>query len=170
MTTGLTSRSPAPVGKASGRNVFCENAQTVSPEDTDSLHLPKGARGAMITDVTPDSPAGKAGVQRGDVVLAYNGRSVASWEELRLQIAETLPETQVKLSISRDGKALTVEASLAKFDEKPDELIEGVDVTPLTEEVRGRLRVPARFDGLLVKAVRGKAGDGVSGVGNGFGL
>jgi Do/DeqQ family serine protease len=129
------------------------NAQTVSPEDTDSLHLAKGARGAMITDVTPDSPAGKAGIQRGDVVLAYNGRPVASWEELRLQIAETMPETKVKLSISRDGNARTIDATLAKFDEKPDELIDGVDVTPLTEEFRVRLRIPARFDGLVVKAV-----------------
>lgn len=129
------------------------NAQTVPAEDTDSLHLPKGARGAMITDVSPNSPAAVAGLERGDVVIAFDGRPVNSWEELRLFIAGTGPGTKAKLSISREGKPLTVDVTLATVDEKPDELIPGVDVTPLTDEARARLRIPARFNGLLVRAV-----------------
>jgi Do/DeqQ family serine protease len=128
-------------------------AQAVPAEDTEALGLPKGTHGAMITDVTPDSPADKAGLKRGDVVLAFNGRTVASWEELRLIIAETMPGTKVKLSVSRNGKPLTVEAALEKFDEKPNELIPGVDVSPLTGETRRRLAIPSRFNGLLVTAV-----------------
>ena len=128
-------------------------AQAVPAEDAETLGLPKGTHGAMITDVTPDSPADKAGLKRGDVVLAFNGQAVSSWEELRLAIAETLPGTKVKLSISRNGKPITVEAALEKFDEKPNELIPGVDVTPLTSEARRRLAIPSRFDGLLVTAV-----------------
>lgn len=50
-------------------------------------------------------------------------------------------------------QSLVVEVSLAKFDERPDELIAGVNVTPLTDELRVRLRIPARFDGLLIKSV-----------------
>lgn len=129
------------------------NAQTVSAEDTESLRLPAGTRGAMITDVSPDSPASKAKIERGDVILAINGRPVASWEELRLLIAGTMPGATIKLSISRDGKPLTLEATLSKIEDKPDELISGVEVTALTDELRARLRIPARFDGLLVKDV-----------------
>lgn len=129
------------------------SAQAVPAEDTDALHLPKGTRGAMITDVTPDSPAEKAGLKRGDVVLAFNHVTVTSWEELRLIIAETTPGTKVELSISRNGKPLTITASLVKNDEKPNELLPGVDVAPLTTESRRRLGIPVRFNGLLITAV-----------------
>ena len=133
------------------------SAQAVPAEDAETLGLPKGTHGAMITDVTPGSPADKAGLKRGDVVLAYNGRTVTTWEELRLQIAETMPGTKVKLSVSRDGKPLTLEASLDKFDEKPDELIPGVNATVLTTELRRRLGVPSRFDGLVITSVDEKS-------------
>ena len=129
------------------------SAQAVPAEDTDALHLPKGTRGAMITDVTPDSPAEKAGLKRGDVVLAFNGQKVTSWEELRLIIAETVPGTKVDLSVSRNGKPLTISAALAKNDEKPNELLPGVDVTVLTSENRRRMGIPVRFNGLLVTSV-----------------
>ena len=122
-------------------------------EDAETLKLPKGTRGVMITDVTPDSPADHAGLKRGDVILAFNAQPVTSWEELRLVIAETLPGTKIQLSISRDGKPLNVEASLAKNDEKPDELISGVNVTPLTPEARRRHGIPTRFNGLMITSV-----------------
>ncbi|RFC42450.1 MAG: serine protease Do/serine protease DegQ [Verrucomicrobia bacterium] len=141
------------------------SAQTVIADDAAALGLPAGTRGAMITDVTPDSPADKAGLKRGDVVLTYNEHPVLSWEELRLMIAETMPNSAVRLGVSRalDPKAtgpdkagrtsIKVEVNLTKFDEKPDELISGVNVMPLTEELRARLRIPIRFDGLLIKSV-----------------
>ena len=129
------------------------SAQAVPADDTEALHLPKGTRGAMITDVTPDSPAEKAGLKRGDVILAFNHVSIVSWEDLRLVIAETTPGTKVELTISRDGKPLTISAALAKNDEKPNELLPGVDVSPLTSENRRRLGIPVRFNGLLVTAV-----------------
>jgi Do/DeqQ family serine protease len=129
------------------------NAQTTVVEDAESLGLAKGTKGVVITDVSPDSPADKAGLKRGDVVLAFNGRTTSSWEDLRLIIAEFTPGTRVKLSVSRNGKPLTVEATLGKLDEKPNELIPGVDVTVLTNEARHRLGIPARFNGLLVTAV-----------------
>lgn len=141
------------------------SAQTVIADDAAALGLPTGTRGAMITDVTPDSPADKAGLKRGDVVLTYNEHPVLSWEELRLMIAETMPNSAVRLGVSRaldpkatgpdkaGRKSIKVEVNLTKFDEKPDELISGVNVMPLTEELRARLRIPIRFDGLLIKSV-----------------
>ncbi len=129
------------------------SAQTVAAEDAETLGLPKGTRGVMLTDVSPDSPASKGGLTRGDVVLTYNGKPVASWEDLRLLIAETTPGTVVKLGISREGKPRTIEVSPSKLDEKPDEVLQGVDVTPLTDELRTQLRIPARIDGLVVKSV-----------------
>jgi serine protease Do/serine protease DegQ len=127
--------------------------QTSPAEDAETLGLPKGVRGVVITDVNPDSPADKAGLKRGDVFLSINGRAVTTGEELRLTIAETMPGTKVKLGVSRGGKTLTFEILLTKLDENPDELVPGVDVTPLNDEARLRLRIPARFDGLLIRTV-----------------
>ncbi len=140
-------------------------AQTVTVDDATALGLAMGTHGAMITDVTPGSPADKAHLKRGDVVLTYNDHPVLGWEDLRLMIAETLPESVVRLGISRavDAKAsgagkvartnMVLEVSLAKFDEKPDELIPGVDVSVLTAEQRRRLSIPSRFNGLLITSV-----------------
>jgi serine protease Do/serine protease DegQ len=129
------------------------SAQTITSEDAASLQLPRGTRGVMVTDVTPDSPASRGGLRRGDVILEFNNRPVSSWEDLRLLIAESVPGAKVFLKVARDGKIMNVEASLDKFDEKPDEFITGVDVTPLTDEIRAQLRVPPRIDGLVVKSI-----------------
>ena len=59
----------------------------------------------------------------------------------------------MKLKVSRDGKDRTIEAALGKLDEKPDELLSGVEVTPLTLEARRRLNIPTRLNGLLVTTV-----------------
>ena len=127
--------------------------QTSPAEDAETLGLPKGSRGIVITDVIPNSPADKAGLKRGDVFITLNGRKLTTGEELRLIIAETMPGTKLKLGLSRGGKPVTVEVMLTKLDEKPDELIPGVDVVPLTDELRARFRIPARFDGLMIRAV-----------------
>ena len=129
------------------------SAQAVPSEDAEALGLAKGTRGVLILEVTPGAPADKAGLKRGDVVLSIEGKGVTSWEDLRLIIAETTPGTKVKLAVSRNGKPLLVEALLAKYDEKPDELIPGVNVTALTPEVRRRNNLPARLNGLMVTSV-----------------
>jgi Do/DeqQ family serine protease len=129
------------------------SAQAVPAEDAEALKLPKGTRGVVILEVTADSPAEKAGLKRGDVLLTIDGKAVTSWEGLRNIIAESTPGTKVKLKGYRGGKPLMIEASLAKADEKPDELITGVNVTPLTAEARRRFGIPARFTGLLVTSV-----------------
>jgi serine protease Do/serine protease DegQ len=60
------------------------------------------------------------------------------------------PGTKVKIQISRGGKERTVEATLGKFDENPNSVLTGVDVAPLTVDLRRRLGIPARISGGLV--------------------
>ncbi len=78
-----------------------------------SLGLP-GVHGAMVQDVTPDSPAARAGLTTYDVVLAIEGRDVANDDELIHEIASRSPGTAVRLHVLRDGRELDLMVKLAE--------------------------------------------------------
>jgi serine protease Do len=70
-------------------------------------------RGAEVTMVDQDSPAGKSGLKEHDVILTFNGSKVESVEQLRRFIHELPPGRTVTLGVSREGKPVTVTAQLA---------------------------------------------------------
>jgi serine protease Do len=128
-------------------------SQTLTPDDAEALGLKRETKGVTVTDVTPDSPAAKAGLQRGDVILSFNGKSVGSLGDLRILIAESSPGSKVALTISHEGKERVAEVTLGRLDEKPNELLTGIEVGSLSPDARRRFNVPARLDGLLVTRV-----------------
>ncbi|MEO6005941.1 MAG: Do family serine endopeptidase [Opitutus sp.] len=128
-------------------------SETLTPDHAEALGLNRSTKGVMVTDVYPGTPAETAGIKRGDVILSINDKTVGSLRDLRVLIAQTAPGSKVKLKVSRDGKDRIVEASLSKLDEKPNEILGGVEVTPLNPEARRRLNIPARLNGLLVTGV-----------------
>jgi serine protease Do len=73
--------------------------------------------GAIVSDVAPGSPADKAGVERGDVIVEYNGQEIKSGSELPSLIAATRPGTKVQLRIVRDKKEMTVSAVVGGVEE-----------------------------------------------------
>ena len=70
-------------------------------------------RGAEITAVDSDAPAGKAGLKEHDVVLSLNGQRVESAEQMRRMIHELPAGRNLNMGISRDGHAMTLTATLA---------------------------------------------------------
>jgi len=70
--------------------------------------------GAVIAGIIPSSPADRAGLQRGDVVIAVNGQAVDSATKLRNRIALMQVGDVVNLDILRDGKELSIKARIAK--------------------------------------------------------
>jgi len=86
--------------------------QEVTHDRMAALKL-KEERGAEITMVDHDSPAGKAALKEHDVILEFNGTKVEGTEELRRLIHETPPGRTVQLLISRDGQPLTISLQLA---------------------------------------------------------
>jgi serine protease Do/serine protease DegQ len=129
------------------------STETVTADVAEQLGLPKDAKGVAITDITPDSPAEKGGLKRTDVILAINDKPVSTLEELRLLIAQMLPDTKVKIKLMRDGKERVQEVVLGKLAEKPNELIAGVNASKLTEEIRKRVGLDPRMTGLIVTEV-----------------
>lgn len=86
--------------------------QPVSSDVAEALKLQE-ARGALVADVVPNSPAAKAGLKRGDVITLYDGKPVQENDELPLMVAETELGKQVKIEVVRAGKpkefAVTIE-------------------------------------------------------------
>jgi serine protease Do len=58
----------------------------------------------LVDEVTPDSPAAVAGLRQGDVITAYNGRSIQDGRDLALAVADTPAGERVNMSILRDGR------------------------------------------------------------------
>jgi serine protease Do/serine protease DegQ len=129
------------------------STEAVTPDIAEQFGLGKDAKGVVVTDVTPGKPADKAGIRHGDVIVAVNGRAVESKDELRLRIAQMPPGSKVALQMMRDGKALPLTVTLEKFEERPDELLKGINVTPVTDEVRRQRSLDPRITGLIVKEV-----------------
>lgn len=73
----------------------------------------KDDRGAYITSVMPGTPAAKAGIQVGDVILEFNGQRVEDKEQLIRMVRETPAGKQAKISLWRNGAPVTVVATVA---------------------------------------------------------
>jgi serine protease Do len=137
---------------------------TVQPMTADiarSLQL-QDARGALVNDVQADGPAAAAGIRRGDVILAVNGVSVQSSNDLRNQVSSLAPGSPADVSLLRDGRRQSVSVKLGEVETRMtrddssgrgDAGSLGIRVTPLTPELASRLEVPASVDGLVVDQV-----------------
>ena len=124
---------------------------SVTPDVAEQLGLPKDTKGVLITDIDPGSPAEKAGVKRTDVILGVDGHPVSSHEDLRLRISQMVPGSVAKLKIIRDSKEKSIDVTLGSLNENPNELFSGVNVAPLTPEVRRRLGIADnRVTGLVI--------------------
>jgi len=69
-------------------------------------------QGVMVTNVSPDSPAGKAGILVYDIIAKFNDNAIFSQQQFTQLIQSTKPETKVKLSIIRQGKLIHQEVEL----------------------------------------------------------
>jgi serine protease Do len=73
--------------------------------------------GALVASVVDGSPAARAGVRPGDVIVEYDGRKVARSEDLPRVVAESPIGRDVALSVVRDGKPVSLRATIARLDD-----------------------------------------------------
>ncbi len=106
------------------------DVQEVTHDRMVALKL-KEERGAEITMVDHDAPAGKAGLKEHDVILEFNGAKVEGTEELRRLIHETPPGRNVQLLISRDGQPLNISLQLADKKQYFAKKHEASEVSPM---------------------------------------
>lgn len=123
----------------------------------------KDARGVVVGDVTPNSPAQESGIRRGDILLEMNGRPVENSNQLRNSISMMQPGTEIKLTMLRGGSERDVTVKLAEMptetamaqpgDEGSTKTLEGVEVSNLTPNMAERLGLPSSTTGVVVTDV-----------------
>jgi serine protease Do len=149
--------------------------QPVTPDIAEQFKL-NSARGALVTDVTPGSPAEKAGIIRGDVIRKVNGYEVKDTVALVNRIAESDIGSNLTIDLVRDGESKTV---MAQVIEQPADLaarlnrnqnapdpspnsqnavFAGIEVKNLTPQLRSQANVPASVNGVIVTRVDPSSG------------
>ncbi len=118
--------------------------QPLDPGLAESFGLDR-VTGALVNKVLPDTPADRAGVQRGDVLLSFNGKEVRGVRQLQLLVASTPIGAEVPVVVQRDGTLLTLQVSLTtRGDEtavSPDGQPEDLWLGMRLKEDQGGLRV-----------------------------
>lgn len=133
--------------------------QPITPELAKQFGL-KEEKGVLIGDVVEDGPAEKAGIQRGDVIIEYDGKEVSEPTALRNMVANTQPGKEVKVKIIREGKEKTLQVTIAelpaqmqKVPGRADNLLRGIIVQNLTPDLRKLLFIPKRITGVVVSDI-----------------
>jgi serine protease Do len=90
--------------------------QPVTKDIADSLGL-KAAEGAIVAEPQPDSPAAKAGIKAGDVILSVNGETVKDARALAKMVAAKKPGSKIELGLMRNGSKQTMAVTLGEFPE-----------------------------------------------------
>lgn len=139
-------------------------AQTITGDMAQSLGL-SSVSGALVSDVEDGSPADRAGLRQGDVIMALNGQAVADSNALRNEVAGTQPGSTVDVEILRDGRTQTVKATLAELRTARDAAggagrggesgqgRYGLRVEPLTPELAAELELPRSTKGVVIAGV-----------------
>src|SRR5688572_27821622 len=141
----------------------------VAPQDiSEELATQFGAeKGAIISEVTDDSPAQSAGLKAGDVITKINNTEIRDSRHLLLTVGQITPDTQVTVEYLRDGKRATANVKLARRPEsaaESDELapdagskdigvLNGVGVGDITPQLRDQLQIPSRIKGALITSI-----------------
>lgn len=136
--------------------------QDVTPAISKAFGLNEN-RGALVGDVSPDGPAAKAGVEKGDIILAVNGKPVEDSNRLRMTISMMRPETPVDLTVFRAGAQKHLSVKLGELPSErqrapldrggPAGVLNGLSVENLDAETRAELRLPPSTKGVVVTDV-----------------
>lgn len=139
----------------------------VTPENAHFFNLPD-ATGAVIAQVTPNSPASRAGLQNGDVIRELNSSKILNGSDLQLAIAGTTPGTKVRLGILRNGHSQNIDLTVGEYNAKSQVANNdgengsggqqqgklGLAMSDITPDVRQQLNLPDNIKGAAVQNVR----------------
>jgi serine protease Do len=142
------------------------SVQPVTPDLAQQFGL-KEEKGVIVGDVTENSPAEKSGIQRGDVIVEYEGKELNDPSSLRNLVATTPPDKEIVIKLLRDGEPKTLKVTIAELPAEKqqvpgnfDNLLKGVHVQDITPEVRKHFAIAKRIAGVVITAIEEDSGAG----------
>ncbi len=142
--------------------------QQITPEIAESLGI-KEEKGALVAEVTPGSPAEKAGIKNGDVILTFDGKEITTMRKLPRYVAETEVGKKAKLEVLRQGTKINVSVEIGKMTDEAEkktrspnapedkaeanEIYLGMEVSALDDKLRESFRLNEKARGLVILRV-----------------
>jgi len=133
--------------------------QDITPGISKAMNL-KDMKGVLVGDVSPDGPAKKSGVQRGDVILQVNGKTMDDSRQLRNTISMMDPTSTVDLKLVRNGSPTNLSVKLGELptdqakasteEGKSDKALDGVTVENLDAQTARQLGLAPSTTGVVV--------------------
>jgi len=142
--------------------------QEITPEISQSMGL-KNSNGALVSDIETGGPADKAGLKRGDVIVAVNGKDIEEMQDLPRTVANYKPGSAIELSIIRDGKPQTVKVNLGEMpgDHKTENASSGdkvehkigLVVNEITPQMQARYGLAKKSGVIVINVLDGTLAD-----------
>ena len=135
--------------------------QDLDSETADALDIDT-RNGALIADVVKDSPAEAAGIQEGDVIIEFNGKSIANTANLKNVVSLSTPESTNRVKVIRDGAPKTVNVTLQELPENPNQFVSrertttndfGLQLKRINKTLRKQYEIDSDQDGLVVTRI-----------------
>jgi serine protease Do len=137
--------------------------QNLTPDLAKAFKLDR-TTGALVGDVSPGSPAEKAGLKSGDVITQFNGQPIRDASQLKVRVAESAPGSTAQLGVNRNGESKTFDVILGSVPDKVAkadgnrgaarrEALAGVGVADLDQSTRAELNIPQNVQGAVITEV-----------------
>lgn len=116
-------------------------------------------KGALVNQVQEDSPAQHAGIQHGDIITQIDAIEIESAQQLRLRVSQMLPGREVSVTLIREGETMQLPITLGSLNgvaynsNERNDIIRGLLLRDIDEELREGASIPENIDGLLVESV-----------------
>nr|NGX27164.1 Periplasmic pH-dependent serine endoprotease DegQ [Chlamydiota bacterium] len=137
--------------------------------DAFGLERPEGA---LVAEVVKGSPADKAGLKQGDIILQYNNTPVKTIGSFRNEISMIKPGTMIKLKVNRNGKILTIPVTLGSHTDEigGSGFIQklGMEVEPLTPDLSQKLGYSQNEEGVVITKIKPGSAAAMAGMRPGF--
>ncbi|MBW2216161.1 MAG: PDZ domain-containing protein, partial [Deltaproteobacteria bacterium] len=134
--------------------------QKVSPELRETFNL-KDEKGALVSHVNPGSPAEKAGIKRGDVIVSFDGKEISEMKDLPYIVGSTPVDKKVRVVVIRNGKEKQFKIKVGELEEavegreiKEPESDLGMTVEELTPQLAHNLGLSETSGVIVVKVQR----------------
>ncbi len=135
----------------------------IADMDSELSKVYKRKEGALVLDISAETPAAKYGLKRGDLIYAINGKEIKDRSSLQNTIASFKPDEKIKIDLERDGKDMSLNivlgdrTSLVQIQSDNNTFLGGLKLSQIDAETQKQFRLSSDTTGILISDVEPKS-------------